>query len=308
MARAETPVHIGDRTHRVTTALPHSLQELNKKAQEHFGHKGTLKLFHRGRTLITKDQQLAQIQNGDVVVITWDGKKLTPEDVSRMVSTHMRDFVPHKPGGGAPQLFRTVDAPLEPLPFQGISDYTTNYIKHRVCPPKGRKRPSSQASVRTRPNGPPPCSSYTAAYIPHKVRPRTPIRGFPESGNGVVLTPKPFRGESSYARDYVTPRRPRAITPGPGGSRPGEEKQTPDRPFQGVTTYTAEYIEWPLLNPDGSNNRPRSAFDTVHKMPPLEGLSEYQREYLKKEARRRALIHLEPELRDEEGVPVVERR
>jgi len=203
MSRPLTVALIGDSTHRVTVPLPPSLKVLNDAARRLFGYAGQLQLYLRGTFPIIRDQQLAQIQDGDVIVITWDDQPLSPKQVSQIISTHQADFV--EPARREKPRRDTIEPrpPAEP------------YQAHRVTEQ----------------------TSYNSSYVTQPLQPiRSPCSPrdmFPASPNDVI---KATTGTSSYADEYVWREGP----PRPRGQRPSDDGYT-NPPFESETTYNVMY-------------------------------------------------------------------
>lgn len=94
MATAEV---VGDSLRRVRVPMPRSLKQLCVCAERHFfGHPGSLKLYHNGAKLITSDDQIKDIRNDDVVVVTWGDRKLNGEQVHEMITSYQSHFPVHE--------------------------------------------------------------------------------------------------------------------------------------------------------------------------------------------------------------------
>lgn len=120
-------MHTGDPKQRVTVPMPSSLHELEKRAVRLFGNQGKLKLYHRGITQITDPEQLAQVGDGDVVVVTLDDRRLTQGEVRTLLSTSHAEYVKHPlPAARPTPLPRP--APIDSVPFEGTSAYKAEFI------------------------------------------------------------------------------------------------------------------------------------------------------------------------------------
>lgn len=310
--------HPGDSTRRVDAPLPTSLLGLTKKAEESFGHKGRLKLYHKGRGLpITNELQIRRIKDDDVVVCTWDDRSAGPDDFLRLTSTQRESYV--APGGPiAPQKpFAPKDSPPLPLPFTGNSDYRINYIEKKTnFPPNaGLPRPRSEATFKKYAEPFPPDSTYIATYLPHDT-PKPVRQKDPSYRYQFPVKPRPFEAESAYGQDFRIPstRPPKSVN----GPPEREKWPHPKVPFDGTSTYRDAYVKWPFEKkpepkprkmpggstpkkpppPDGSleysDKFGRWSFSNLREPPRPKRRWEYEREYLKKEPT--ALIHLEPEV------------
>jgi len=281
----------GDRSQRVTVALPQSLNDLESSARNAFGiGVNRSKMYHRGETVL--DQRgYKNVQDGDVVIV----RKGTPTQASTyprdMLTTHASAYVAH------PMEQRR--APSTPAPtrpgmtapkFQGTSCYAGDYIGHPMDA-KEKERPPVPSAWE--PNNIPMSSrsTYAENFPWHASQPKSPGNGKP-----TPKTPRvPFSGESSYRNDYIkhASERPKSAD----GTRRDRERKDPGRdvPFSGTTTYNGDFKKHPQdRTPQPESNKGPFRRDQPIS-PKFQGRSEYQNEYLKKERQRLAMIHLEPE-------------
>lgn len=274
-------VHVGDTARRVDAPLPGSLTELIGRAEVNFGHTGNLKLYHNGRVPITKESQLQQLRDDDVVVVTWDDRRALTT-AAELVSTHQHDFVAHRPLGQS-RCFKPRPSPPLPLPFRGDTDYRINYIGFKVSQPEvpNRQRPRSEASLRRPPDRLE--STYRATYHPPPHQPRRKDPPY-RVGQPPLHLAQPFTGESVYARDFRTHDRARSLTPSSGPHR----RPRTEAPFNGASTYKVDYIEWPLEKKRPPAQRPP--------MPRLSRMAPAPAPLPAPAPKKPLRIHLEPEV------------
>jgi len=267
----------GDRAHGITMPLPQSLKTLEDCARRYFGHAGKLQLFHQGQYPILRDQQLAQIRDGDTIILTWDDKKLTTKEVNQMLTTHQADFrVPPRTA-----LVERVERPpaeaYVPHRVTEQTSYMASYTQQPFpeqmqapCNPRDMYPVSHQHETGT--------SSYSAEFAApaHPARPRG-IRQSEETARN----PK-FDGETTYSTMYQPPK----VTGAPG--RPSASVRgynlTEDRAgghkFEGTSTYRSNFPP-PAAQP-GAKGAPMGGGD--YKPARFGGsTSEYRQEYEKKE-------------------------
>lgn len=262
--------------------LPRSLGELQFTAKRHFGRSGPCKMYHHGVTPLTQPQHMSHLKGGDVVVVAADGSVVDEEPT---ISTHMAHYVKHAVEAKAPPPSRAQVG--EPLPFEGVTSYTVDYVEHPLDMRKPAKPPTGGWDVGRREEATPK-STYTVHYPWRDVTPRRPPARQPGTldQHGAA-----FEGVSSYKLDYIKHQaRPRSAVQ-PPKTRPVEESE----PFQGVTTYTTDYQKFDVVRTGPGPNHA----DSLRTDPaPFEGASEYRREYIPREHERRPWVHLEPELRN----------
>jgi len=286
-----TSKHTGDSNQRVTVPLPRSIHELQNRAAKLFGHNGKLRMFHHGMVPIHDPSQLSNIKDGDVVVITWDDRRLTKGEFAELLqTTNQRDFVKHplsKPV--APVQSAQSNLPLIHHPFEGATSYTSEYVKHPLAKREPVEKPWQPSRLRSPQKGQTGSSSYADEYPWHDVclsdtRQRHLSRDAPRPKS------EPFVGCTSYMQDYVKPPpQPKRVST-PSRPRPRTANMAP---FQGQSTYLAEYTEKAL--PTLLAKRPNACDDVAKKPVPFEGSSDYQQNFIQhKEIH--PMIHLEPEM------------
>lgn len=248
-----------------------SIQGLQYAAQQVFGHQGRLKLYHHGTTPLINPQQMARIKDQDVIVVTWDDRRLTADEFEA-ITAYRQDYVQH------PIEPRAMPSPTPrptPRPFEGSTSYQQDYVKHP---------PSARDPFRTPPvwsPSPSPTGQTTYASMHPWYDAETRQAFAPPASRAPSV---PFEGHSSYSHDYVRhPLDPRATPP--------PRKRPPSAPFEGRSTYDSEFV------PHAA--RPRSACRpprTRQPHAPFVGDTEYTQEYIKKDVPRGFCVHLEPEV------------
>jgi hypothetical protein len=271
--------HTGDSKQRVTVPMPRSIHELQNRAVRLFGHGGELNMYHHGTALIQDPSHLGHIQDGDVVVVTWNDRRLTPKEFAAL-TTNQSDFVEHPLPNKAP-------APKSPtklppvVPFDAVTSYKSEYVRH---PLSKRDVLAKPPHMWVPPKGATGKSTYEEQFPWRDPAPEN--RSQPPSRETDRRKSEPFTGCTSYMHDYLAPppkpRAERSVAPRP---RPANIV-----PFQGKTTYEAEFTEKPLSAP-----RPQQPKLSTLEDLPFEGSSEYQNEYMRKRVSQ-PMIHLEPEL------------
>lgn len=245
-------------------------------------------MYHKGKVPITNPVQMAAIKHGDVVVVT------LPEDIvhseAPAISTHNAHYVQHKLEARPP---KAVAEARETLPFDAYSCYAQDFVKHpyqanpAVKPPK----PAWDVNRSGEETGK---STYATQYPWHDATPRETAQS---ARHSLHTSSAPFEGVSSYKMDYV---KHAAQRPKSAAARPAHRSDFAG-PFEGATTYTTDYkqVSAPL------SARPVAGREGTLKteVVAFEGISEYQREYLKKEAERRVMVHLVPELKSRLRTP-----
>jgi len=278
---------VGDGAYRITVPLPQSLKVLNDSARRFFGYTGQIRLYLRGVFPIVSDQQLNTIQDGDVIIITWDDKKLTNKQVSQMITTHQADFA--CPPRTEP-LERTPRKPeaYEPHRVTEQSAYASSYVRYdpeptqQACSPRDMFPPGHVADGRKTGT-----TSYTNDF-PWKDAPERP-RGLRHSDE--PWKPGQFSGETTYNVMYT----PQKIPGRPGNPRHQQPAPSePPRKFEGSSTYREEFTPKPLA--PGPKGYPGTLDDDYkpHRLG-KDGCSEYGAQYLDK-AIQNPRVHLEPEM------------
>lgn len=277
--RASSCRILGDSNQRITVPLPRSLHELQKRAEQHFGHSGELKMYHHGTVPILRPEQLSRIRNGDVVVVTWNNRRLNDRELADLLKTTSQAFyVEHPLPKRKPQAAAQELPPS--LPLDGITEHKAEYVKHPLSARERAMRPLHSWSPRTEPTGK---TTYEDKYLwpaLQSVVKRSPMVDEFNWDTG------PFQGHTQYMQDYVMhPIKPRGEMP----SRP-RPRSASHVPFEGKSTYAAEYTEKPLATRTSCH-----AKISKREWMPFEGASHYQTNYVAPEMER-TMIHLEPEL------------
>lgn len=87
--------------------------------------------------------------------------------------------------------------PGKAVPFEGLSSYQQDYVKHPARPRSATGRPKPQLPAFGPFEG---CTTYTTDYKRFQVPQTRPIR---MDGSNLQSEPKPFEGSSEYRREYL---------------------------------------------------------------------------------------------------------
>eukprot|EP00435_Cladocopium_sp_Y103_P051528 s1727_g16.t1 len=87
--------------------------------------------------------------------------------------------------------------PGKAVPFEGLSSYQQDYVKHPARPRSATGRPKPQLPASGPFEG---CTTYTTDYKRFQVPQTRPIR---MDGSNLQSEPKPFEGSSEYRREYL---------------------------------------------------------------------------------------------------------
>jgi len=256
--------------------MPNSLSELSCSAEQHFGHPGTLKMYHKGVTPMTRDQQLLRVKHNDVMVCTWDDKPITQRDLTQMITTHQADFVAKQTEAPA-RRSRAVKEPYVPHKLTETSSYKQDFLNHGFTPRE--EMPLSASAPLPSQSEPLGRSSYADAFPWHKNERKQPK----PREVAQPWRPAPFEGNSSYKNQYSWPEQQRAA---PMDAPPPPEPT----PFEGSSTYQDHYPVKPLPKAPAGRREP------VPYKP--HSLGNYATEYKSlfvHSPRDPTLIHLEPE-------------
>jgi len=243
-------------------------------------------MYHHGIVPIVRPEQLLSIRNRDVVVVTWNNRRLDDREFADLLKTTSQMFFVEHPLPKKHHRAVSTERPPQ-LPFDGDTIYKSEYVKHPLARRELVKKPLSYSQSNLKePTGK---TTYEVHYPWHDV----PIAAKQSkmSSDGTQWETGPFQGCTSYMQDYVAhPTRPRCEMPTSARPRP---KSASYVPFEGKTTYEVEYTEKPLsartlFRPKGSKQE----------RIPFEGASHYQTHYVKPWMEW-PMIYLEPELTSE---------
>lgn len=122
-------------------------------------------------------------------------------------------------------------------PFQGDSNYHTDYITHRMAAPRESMRPVENAKVSDEPFQ--KDTDYRQTYIKHPLQPR-------EMKEKPVYEPNKSKldGLSNYMKDYIPKEQGKQST-----CKPDSKPYQSDAPFQDDTTQRMDYKKWPTERP-----------------------------------------------------------
>jgi hypothetical protein len=278
------PPLVGDASYRVTIPIPKSLKVLDACAEKYFGHSGELKLYHRGLYPILDDAQLASVQDGDFIIVTWGDQKLSTKQVAQMVSTYIEDYVPQRieprPNRRSPAA-----EPFIPHRVTEQSSYASNFVRHEVelqqppCSPRNMiPAPSPVPTGRT---------SYADEFVWRDALQRP--RGTRQSDD--PWKPSQFNAETTYNSMYTVP--PKETQGESASSRRGSAPLSSDRVarFEGTSTYRDHYPAQKLQAPPKGQPNLFEEYTPYH----MKTTSEYRSEFVQKELHTPS-VHLEPEL------------
>lgn len=266
--------------------LPRTLRELQLRAERLFGGSGRLRIFRRGGEAIKDSRQLADLHDGDVVVVTWDDRRLCDAEIAGLMTTHQAHYVEHhvprQPLLG-PRL------PAVPTPSPAKFDDRTAYKGAYVWHPPSTRQPLGRPDIALKQsNGCVGRSTYALTFLGLPAQraeawPDDPRRGSWQ-GNGARL-----EGTTSYMRDFP-PHDPQE----PPGLLKHADNMLPvgGIAFEAGTTYEAHFG-------DIAPPKPRTPFrppDWQPQQGAFQGATEYQDKYLSR-SREGALgpvLHIEP--------------
>jgi hypothetical protein len=269
--------HKGDTTKRVTVNLPKSLDELQNRATVLFGKGcGRIRMYHHGVAPIRDLAAFSNVKDGDVVVITLDNRRLTPREVTKLLSTNHADYVEHPlPEKRAPM---AKPQGLEPLAFEGRSSYTSDYVKH----PYVRRPATVPADIAQYGSTFDATTTYRDQFPWPK--PAVRARRCAAPATSIEGLGAPFDSSTSYNTDFVPHPLDARVPVRPSSAR------RPSQPFEGASTYNSEFTKHPL-------SRRIMCRPTASRLESgkFQGLTEYTCEYPEKLVPKQ-ILHLEPEL------------
>lgn len=267
----------GDHRRKVEVTMPRSLQELRQAASSHFGQqgRGPHRLHHFGVTAITHHDHVKQLEDEDVVVVSWRDREVA---VPRHgITTHQADYGP-KPieAWTSP----TPRAPGSPLPFEAVSSYTRDYPARPMS--EQRRRPPPQEPFVKEPFT--TRTTYADHFPGHNAESCRQM--VPAALRQQPLPNTRFDAETTHQKDFVRHH----VVP---QLRERTDHFMPQRLFEGTTTYgdhyTAKKGEFPKTR--------RPGYGKTHGFPrpPFRGRSEYNTEFLEKAPHHNPKIFLVPE-------------
>lgn len=258
-------------------------------ARQYFGYAGHLGLYLRGVFPLVQDQQLEAIEDGDVIVVTWDDKRLTNKQVSQMITTHQADFV--TPALEQPRERRPSEPSQPYVPYRVTEQtaYTSAYVRQPVerVPPCGPRH----MFPRTDNGKPTGTTSYTDEYVW-----RDPLyRPKGERPSDEPRNPRSFEGETTYNTMYTPCVTNPPVAPGQRHNWPSPKAGDSKSKFEGISTYRDHYVPKPLSpypkgHPDLFDDSTPPAVER-----PFQGESEYRSTYVAREILS-PRVHLEPEM------------
>jgi hypothetical protein len=280
----------GDPAYRITVPLPPSLKVLNDCAQKHFGHPGRLNLYHKGAIPILRDQQLAQLQDGDLIVITWDDRRLSEKEVaslSSLVTTYATDYaIPARTASPA----RRPPEPSEPyVPYRVTeqTSYKSGYVRYPIEECRFPCSPRDMFPVRHVSTAETGRSSYADEFS----RPEAPYRPRGMRRSDEPWKPSLFEGETTYKVMHTLCSADPAGPPSRHWASP--KTAGPPVKFEGTSTYRAHFNPQRLEKGRKGHSDVSDDQYTPHRLG--KDNSEYRSEYVEREIVS-ARVHLEPEL------------
>jgi len=271
-------VHEGHRGMRITVDFPESLPELRHHADKNFGKSRRLRMYHMGHRLMHHPSQLRHLRDGDHVVVKPD---VTPPR-QHISSSYQDEYMEHVPAASRPVFQPETLSKDFRGPFSGCSRYKEDFLGHPA-----EKRPPVQrmgTSVRLKETTATGRTSYADHFpwMDNRPRPRAPRTDL--SRLTMEQQEAPFAGQTHYSEEFIARPINRTMPCLPVG-----QKKRPAK-FEGMSTYIGDYVE-PLE--DGRMPSAKPSHDVCPKVP-LEGMSEYLREYIKRDLNQKSVVHLEP--------------
>ena len=213
----------GQHDRRVTVALPASLSALESLCRSSFAVKGAIKLWCNGKIAVNQ-AEYELIKDGDVIIVEWDGRKMSVAEIAQAFSTTSLSSYP------AHQV-----QPRQPAPRQQYSPSkakfdgeTTNHHDYQAWPLEKRQAapaPAARASVPFEGQ-----STTQHDYVAYQVQPRQPAPRQEYSPSKAK-----FDGETTNHHDYQAwPLEKRQAAPAPAARA--------SVPFEGQSTTQHDYV------------------------------------------------------------------
>ena len=130
-----------------------------------------------------------------------------------------------------------MEAPYRPpsAPFQGNSNYQTDYLRHQMAPPKSLKpaeKPINSGAFDS-------TTGYKVEYIKHAMPPKHMKEKAVYERNTV-----PLDGLSNYMKDYIKKQAPVRQS-----CKPEQGAYSSGAPLDSDTTHKVDYKKWPTEKP-----------------------------------------------------------
>lgn len=264
-----------------SVAIPRSLPELKQAAALHFDPKGRsprVRMFHKGREM-HHPLSIAELKDGDEVVIKLDRPRNLQQAGDRVVTTHQADYVRHPARPRTPPSMSDATSALtgDRTRLEGQSSYTADYPRHPAVP----RPPSTTGQVNysmhfLQHSAEPVRHSHYAQHFPwHETQPRPAAGDDSASVLTAAIRGQPFSARSSYADDY---RQREANPPRKACGNDTASTLTEHvarQAFDGLSQYAADFVKHssdcrqPSARPDRGSYRGQ----------PFDGDSEYRRQF-----------------------------
>jgi len=275
------------RRHRVSMVCPKSLADLQARAMHMFGKEGCLRLYHHGQVLIKAADDLSKVRHGDVIVVTWDDRKLSKSEFANLMTTYSSHYVQHPVCGAV--VADTVRPLMPSQRFDAQSSYRMDFAE----PLSSSRR---QDTFKPRPvaittnRGGEARTAYTEQFEWKGLHHNKPL---PPPGPALNLLKgaMPLHAETSYKRDFGQTHRPANC---PIMMPKGNLRSEDTRPkFSEETTYQTDFPDHgvDLYTRPRSSSRVKQVVNRSNQK--TESATEY-RERFDGQADKPVIIHLEP--------------
>lgn len=253
-----------------TVPLPKSLPELEQGVQLELGVTWRHKLYHKERE-IYHNAAISLLQDGDVVVVRPCKERGQPfQGISDYEAEYVKHpLTSHEPRKTAP------DTRPQTGPFEGMSSYVRDYVRHDLSGRTPRIKPNLASSVfRPQTSAQTGRTSYREHFNWKQGATTHRAPSSKKSAMQEIFHGVPFEGRSSYTEDYR------------GRQREAQEPVVIEKAsvltdalmtyrFKGQSVYTADYIKHPL----GAQKNFKPEQTAVYNPHNLKGRSEYRTQY-----------------------------
>jgi hypothetical protein len=273
-------------------ALPYSLEELENTATKLFGKHGALR-FHKGETgrRIQSYEELRSSKNGEKIVVTWDDRKLTPAEMSYLLSSYQVDY-PHHPVQPVVKA-RNSEMQASKVPLAALAKedhyeeasslYQDSFQGRRCVLEKNPARPSRAAPMSL--NFKTGDTTYKELYTHHPGGSKS--KAYPEAPGGLAVGRARWHEGSTYNTHYqwYRPKEPLSA------EKRRKEDDLPQRlPFEGVSSYMQNFAT-PATSRPRTSCRPSSP---IRVQMPTSTETEYHKEFVERSPDLRVHVSLEP--------------
>ena len=130
-----------------------------------------------------------------------------------------------------------MEAPYRPpsAPFQGNSNYQTDYLRHQLAPPQSLR--PAEKPINSGPFD--PTTGYKQEYVKHPI----PAKYMKEK-QAYERNTVPLDGLSNYMKDYVKKQAPMRPS-----CKPNQGAYSSGAPLDSDTTHRVDYQKWPAEKP-----------------------------------------------------------